>query len=106
MPDLAPSTCPKRRAFDALAPRWDSLKPDEAVAAGARRGLSLLGELSGRDVVDLGCGTGDLLLSRENASRPFPQAGDPEEEGRLARADGPFEERLLPGVKDGGDGRR
>ena len=60
MPDLAPSTCPKRRAFDALAPRWDSLKPDEAVAAGARRGLSLLGELSGRDVVDLGCGTGRL----------------------------------------------
>ena len=60
MPDFALSTCPKRQAFDALAPRWDSLKPDEAVAAGARRGLSLLGELSGRDVVDLGCGTGRL----------------------------------------------
>lgn len=60
MPDLALSACPKRQAFDALAPRWDSLKPDEAVAAGARRGLSLLGELSGRHVVDLGCGTGRL----------------------------------------------
>lgn len=60
MPDLALSSCPKRQVFDALAPRWDSLKPDEAVAAGARRGLSLLGELSGRDVVDLGCGTGRL----------------------------------------------
>lgn len=60
MPDVAPSACPKRQAFDALAPRWDSLKPDEAVAAGARRGLSLLGALSGRDVVDLGCGTGRL----------------------------------------------
>ena len=60
MPDLALSACPKRQAFDALAPRWDSLKPDEAVAAGARRGLTLLGELSGRHVVDLGCGTGRL----------------------------------------------
>lgn len=60
MPDFALSACPKRQAFDALAPRWDSLKPDEAVASGARRGLSLLGELSGRDVVDLGCGTGRL----------------------------------------------
>lgn len=60
MPDLALSRCPKRQAFDALAPRWDSLKPDEAVAAGARRGLCLVGDLSGRDVVDLGCGTGRL----------------------------------------------
>jgi demethylmenaquinone methyltransferase/2-methoxy-6-polyprenyl-1,4-benzoquinol methylase len=60
MPDSVAPTCPKLQAFDALAPRWDSLKPDEAVAAGARRGLSLLGELPGRDVVDLGCGTGRL----------------------------------------------
>lgn len=60
MPESAAPTCPKRQAFDALAPRWDSLKPDEAVAAGARRGLFLLGELSGRHVVDLGCGTGRL----------------------------------------------
>lgn len=60
MPDFAVSACPKRQAFDALAPRWDSLKPDEAVAAGARRGLCLVGDLSGRDVVDLGCGTGRL----------------------------------------------
>lgn len=60
MPESAAPTCPKRQAFDALAPRWDSLKPDEAVASGARRGLALLGELSGLDVVDLGCGTGRL----------------------------------------------
>lgn len=50
----------KRAAFDALAPRWDSMKPDEAFAAGAGRGLALLGGLSGLDVVDLGCGTGRL----------------------------------------------
>ena len=60
MPDSAMSACPKRQAFDALAPRWDSLKPDEAVAAGARRGLPLLGDFSGLDLVDLGCGTGRL----------------------------------------------
>lgn len=60
MPDSSPSDGPKRRAFDTLAPRWDSLKPDEAVAAGARRGLALLGSLAGRNLVDLGCGTGRL----------------------------------------------
>jgi ubiquinone/menaquinone biosynthesis C-methylase UbiE len=60
MPDSATTGCPKRRAFDALAPRWDSLKPDEAVAAGARRGLALLGSVSGLNLVDLGCGTGRL----------------------------------------------
>ncbi len=58
--DAAQSDGLKRRAFDALAPRWDSLKPDEAVAAGARRGLALLGGLAGRNLVDLGCGTGRL----------------------------------------------
>ena len=60
MPDAAASPCPKRHAFDALAPRWDSLKSDEAVFAGVARGLSLLGDLAGADVVDLGCGTGRL----------------------------------------------
>ena len=60
MPDSETAACPKRQAFDALAPRWDSLKPDEAVAAGVERGLALLGSLSGADVVDLGCGTGRL----------------------------------------------
>jgi ubiquinone/menaquinone biosynthesis C-methylase UbiE len=60
MPDSEMPASPKRQAFDALAPRWDSLKPDEAVAEGARRGLSLLGSLSGLAVVDLGCGTGRL----------------------------------------------
>jgi len=60
-------SCPKRRAFDALAPRWDELKPDEAVERGVTRGLDLLGDLSGAAVVDLGCGTGRLerlLLQR------------------------------------------
>jgi ubiquinone/menaquinone biosynthesis C-methylase UbiE len=60
MPDSVTSTCPRRQAFDGLAPRWDSLKPDEAVAAGVERGLQLLERLSGSDVVDLGCGTGRL----------------------------------------------
>ena len=65
-------SCPKRRAFDALAPRWDAMKPDEAVAAGVERGLALLGELSGLSVVDLGCGTGrleEVLLPRLGAGR-------------------------------------
>lgn len=52
--------CPKRQAFDALAPRWDSLKPDSLVAAAVERGLVLLGSVSGLRVVDLGCGTGRL----------------------------------------------
>jgi ubiquinone/menaquinone biosynthesis C-methylase UbiE len=52
--------CPKRKAFDALAPRWDALKPDAAVEQGVRRGLDLLGDVSGAAVVDLGCGTGRL----------------------------------------------
>lgn len=66
------AACPKRRAFDALAPRWDSLKPDDAVAAGVERGLALLGDLSGRSVVDLGCGTGrleSLILPRLGEGR-------------------------------------
>lgn len=65
-------SCPKRRAFDALAPRWDAMKPDEAVAAGVERGLALLGDLSGASVVDLGCGTGrleEVLLPRLGAGR-------------------------------------
>lgn len=63
-------SCPKRRAFDAIAPRWDEMKPDAAVAAGVERGLALLGDLSGARVVDLGCGTGrleEVLLPRLGA---------------------------------------
>jgi SAM-dependent methyltransferase len=50
----------KRRFFDELAPRWDSLKPPDACAPGVERGLALVGPLEGRTVVDLGCGTGLL----------------------------------------------
>lgn len=67
----------KRAAFDALAPRWDSMKPGEAFAAGADRGLDLLGDVSGLDVVDLGCGTGRLAL------RLLPRLG----EGRVVGVD-------------------
>lgn len=57
-----PAADAKRTAFDALAPRWDTMKPDDAFAAGVDRGLALLGALSGLDVVDLGCGTGRLAM--------------------------------------------
>lgn len=50
-----------------MASLWDTMKPDEMAAAGVDRGLALLGDISGLEVVDLGCGTGRLearLLSR------------------------------------------
>ncbi len=50
----------KRSVFGALASSWDAAKPGEAIAAGVGRGLALLGDLSGLDVVDLGCGPGRL----------------------------------------------
>lgn len=50
----------RRAAFDALAARWDATKPEEAIASGVRRGLALLGDLSGLRVVDLGAGPGRL----------------------------------------------
>ncbi len=60
MPGPGPGSRPRKRAFDALAPGWDSGKPDERFAAGGERGLAFLGDLSGLRVVDLGCGTGRL----------------------------------------------
>lgn len=50
----------KRSVFGALASTWDAAKPQEAIAAGVGRGLTLLGDISGLDVVDLGCGPGRL----------------------------------------------
>jgi demethylmenaquinone methyltransferase/2-methoxy-6-polyprenyl-1,4-benzoquinol methylase len=76
----------KRAAFDALAPRWDDLKPEEAVVAGFDRGLALLGDLSGLQVVDLGCGTGRLeahLLPRLGPGRVVGVDFSP---GMIARA--------------------
>ena len=62
-----PTPAEKRDAFGALASTWDAAKPEEAIAAGVSRGLSLLGDVSGLDVVDIGCGPGRLepyLLAR------------------------------------------
>lgn len=53
-------SCPRRRAFDELAPRWDTMTREGTAPAGPERGLALLGDLSGARVVDLGCGTGRL----------------------------------------------
>lgn len=50
----------KRSFFDELSSRWDSIKPPEACAPGVERGLALVEPLSGRTVVDVGCGTGLL----------------------------------------------
>ncbi len=50
----------KRAVFGALAASWDEAKSGEAIAAGVERGLALLGDVSGLDVVDLGCGPGRL----------------------------------------------
>ncbi len=50
----------KRVAFDALASRWNSLKPESAAAAGLDIGFALLGSVAGLSIVDLGCGTGRL----------------------------------------------
>jgi len=80
----------KRAAFDALAPRWDAMKPDEAFASGADRGLDLLGDVSGLDIVDLGCGTGRLVL------RLLPRLG----EGRVVGVD--FSAAMIERASRGG----
>lgn len=60
MSDSSSVSITRKAAFDALAPRWDSLKPDEVVSKGMERGLALLGDITGLAVIDLGCGTGRL----------------------------------------------
>jgi demethylmenaquinone methyltransferase/2-methoxy-6-polyprenyl-1,4-benzoquinol methylase len=50
----------RRGFFDELSSRWDEIKPPEACAPGVERGLALVEPLSGRTVVDVGCGTGLL----------------------------------------------
>ena len=72
MQDPATPACRKRQAFDALAARWDEEKPAERIAESVARGLSLVGDLSGLDVVDVGCGPGRLepfLLPRLGEGR-------------------------------------
>ena len=72
MQDPAVTSCRKRRAFDALAARWDEEKDAERIAAAVTRALSLVGDLSGLDVVDVGCGPGRLepfLLPRLGEGR-------------------------------------
>ena len=62
----------RRAAFGALAEHWDEGKSPEAIASGVLRGLSLLGELDGLRVVDLGAGPGRLepfLLPRLGGGR-------------------------------------
>jgi ubiquinone/menaquinone biosynthesis C-methylase UbiE len=48
----------RRKVFDALAVRWDDMRPAGAQDAAVESGLTLVGALAGRVVVDVGCGTG------------------------------------------------
>jgi SAM-dependent methyltransferase len=50
----------KSAHFDALAPRWDAIKPPEGSAVVVARGLDRVEPLLGKVVVDVGCGTGLL----------------------------------------------
>lgn len=56
----AESAAAKRSVFDALAARWEDGRPGAESEAAVRRGLALLGDLSGLAVVDAGCGPGRL----------------------------------------------
>ncbi len=62
----------RRAAFGVLAERWDEGKSPETIAEGVLEGLSLLGDLEGLRVVDLGAGPGRLepfLLPRLGGGR-------------------------------------
>jgi ubiquinone/menaquinone biosynthesis C-methylase UbiE len=83
----------KRRFFDELAPRWDSLKPPEGCAPGVERGLALVAPLEGRTVVDLGCGTGLL------EGHLLPRVGD----GRIVAVDFSAEMLALARARHGSD---
>jgi ubiquinone/menaquinone biosynthesis C-methylase UbiE len=83
----------KRRFFDDLAPRWDSLKPPDGCASGVERGLALVAPLEGRTVVDLGCGTGLL------EGHILPRIGD----GRIVAVDFSAEMLALARARHGSD---
>ena len=83
----------KRRFFDDLAPRWDSLKPPDGCATGVERGLALVAPLEGRTVVDLGCGTGLL------EGHLLPRVG----EGRIVAVDFSAEMLALARARHGSD---
>jgi len=51
-------TVDRRAVFDALAPRWDGMRPAGAQDEAVERGLALVGEIEDRVVADVGCGTG------------------------------------------------
>jgi ubiquinone/menaquinone biosynthesis C-methylase UbiE len=62
----------RRAVFDGLASRWDEMRPAAAQHEAVARGLALVGDLGGRTVVDVGCGTGLLeghLLGRVENGR-------------------------------------
>lgn len=64
----------RRRFFDEMASRWDELHPAAPQAPAIERGLDLAGDLAGRTVLDIGCGTGILapfLLRRIGEGRLF-----------------------------------
>jgi ubiquinone/menaquinone biosynthesis C-methylase UbiE len=76
----------RRSHFDALASRWDDMRPAGAQDDVVERGLALVGPLDGRMVVDLGSGTGLLeghLLRHIGAGRIVAIDSSPE---MLARA--------------------
>ena len=52
------SAVDRRVVFDGLAPRWDDMRPAGAQDAAVERGLALAGDLEGRVIADVGCGTG------------------------------------------------
>jgi ubiquinone/menaquinone biosynthesis C-methylase UbiE len=50
----------RRAVFDALASRWDDMRPATGQDEAVERGLTLVGPIEDRVVVDVGCGTGLL----------------------------------------------
>jgi ubiquinone/menaquinone biosynthesis C-methylase UbiE len=62
----------RRSVFDEIAHRWDDMHPASLQDAAVARGLALVGDLDGRMVADVGCGTGIIeghLLRRIKGGR-------------------------------------